>query len=78
MWSHSRRSTLASPGWCRSAHSVVADRGNSFETVRLLSDSPAFDLVMDEHAETVDELGQLARLGTKYRQEVLDKPPAFY
>ena len=53
-------------------------REEAFETVRLLSDSSAFDLVMDEHAETVDELGQLARLGTKYRQEVLDKPPGFY
>jgi len=53
-------------------------REEAFETVRLLSNSPAFDLVMDEHAETVDELGQLARLGTKYREEVLDKPPGFY
>lgn len=50
----------------------------AFETVRRLSDSDDFSYVMEEFAETIDELGELAMLGTKYREEVLDKPPGFY
>ena len=50
----------------------------AFETVRRLSDSDDFNYVMEEFAETIDELGELAMLGTQYREEVLDKPPGFY
>ena len=50
----------------------------AFETVGRLSDSDDFNYVMEEFAETVDELGELAMLGTRYREEVLNKPPGFY
>lgn len=57
---------------------VTARRREAFETVRQLSDSDDFNYVMDEFAETIDELGELALLGTRYREEVLDEPPGFY
>lgn len=50
----------------------------AFETVRRLSDSDDFNYVMEEFAETIDELGELAMLGTKYREEILNEPPGFY
>lgn len=53
-------------------------RDKAFETVRRLSDSDDFNYVMEEFAETIDELGELAMLGTRYRDEVMDKPPGFY
>ncbi|MFC7076112.1 hypothetical protein [Haloarcula halophila] len=62
-----------------SLRSQVKDRHNkAFETVRLLSESEDFNYVMEEFAETIDELGELAMLGTRYREEVLDEPPGFY
>lgn len=56
---------------------VTARRRQAFETVRQRSDSDDFNYVMDEFAETIDELGELALLGTRYREEVLDEPPGF-
>lgn len=53
-------------------------RREAFQTVRRLSDSDDFNYVMGEFAETIDELGELAILGTKYREEVLDESPGFY
>lgn len=50
----------------------------AFQTVRRLSDSDDFNMVMEEFAETVDELGRLAYLGTKYREEVMGESPGFY
>ncbi|RDZ49513.1 hypothetical protein C5C07_20330 [Haloferax sp. Atlit-4N] len=62
-----------------SLRSQVKNRKNkAFETVRRLSDSEDFNHVMDEFAETIDELGELALLGTRYRDEVLNEPPGFY
>ena len=43
-----------------------------------MSDSEDFNYVMEEFAETIDELGELAMLGTRYREEVMDEPPGFY
>lgn len=57
---------------------VTARRREAFETVRQLSDSEDFNYVMAEFAETIDELGELALLGTRYREEVLDESPGFY
>jgi len=53
-------------------------RRKAFQTVRRLSTSEDFNYVMEEFAETIDELGELAMLGTRYREEVLDEPPGFY
>lgn len=57
---------------------VKERRAKAFETVRLLSESDDFNYVMEECAETIGELGELALLGTRYREEVLDKPAGFY
>jgi len=57
---------------------VKTRKQEAFETVRRLSDSSDFNYVMEEFAETIDELGELAMLGTQYREEVLDEPPGFY
>lgn len=57
---------------------VKTRKQEAFETVRRLSDSDDFNYVMEEFAETIDELGELAMLGTKYREEVLNEPPGFY
>jgi hypothetical protein len=62
-----------------SLRSQVKDRRRkAFQTVRQLSKSDDFNYVMGEFAETIDELGELAMLGTKYREEVLNEPPGFY
>jgi len=62
-----------------SLRSQVKDRKHkAFETVRRLSDSDDFNYVMEEFAETIGELGELAMLGTQYREEVLNEPPGFY
>lgn len=53
-------------------------RDEAFETVRELSDCDDFNYVMEEYAETIDELGELAVLGSKYREEVLGEPPGFW
>lgn len=50
----------------------------AFETVRDLSESDDFNYVMSEFAETIDDLGRLAMLGSEYRREVLDESPGFY
>lgn len=57
---------------------VNTRRRKAFETVRQLSKSDDFNYVMEEFAETIDELGELAMLGTRYREEVLGEPPGFY
>ncbi|MEE6209504.1 hypothetical protein U3A55_04945 [Salarchaeum sp. III] len=57
---------------------VKTRKQEAFETVRRLSGSEDFNYVMEEFAETIDELGELAMLGTKYREEVLNEPPGFY
>lgn len=62
----------------RSLQSNIKDRRRkAFQTVRELSDSDDFTYVMEEFAETIDELGQLAILGAEYRREQ-GKPPGFY
>lgn len=53
-------------------------RRKAFQTVRTLSESGDFNYVMEEYAETIDDLGELAMMGAKYREEVLDEPPGFY
>jgi len=53
-------------------------KDQAFETVRTLAESDQFNYIMAEYAETIDELGELAHLGTKYQEEVLNEMPGFY
>jgi hypothetical protein len=62
----------------RSLKSTMEQRKrDAFQTVRELSDSDDFNYVMEEFAETIDELGQLAILGSEYRRRQ-GKSPGFY
>jgi hypothetical protein len=74
-----RRTFHISESGLASLRSQVKERKHkAFQTIRRLADSDDFNYVMEEFAETIDELGELAMLGTQYREEVLDEPPGFY
>lgn len=68
---------LSDSGYRSLQSSMEKRKREAFQTVRRLAESDEFSFVMEEYAETIDELGELAMLGAKHREQQ-GKPPGFY